>query len=336
MEARAIGLVPIWKTVSATLEDDGQAYDIYADDQLIYSGVAYYPPGEEEASVRLNDICADYLATRLSSLSASGVVENVTSPTFRVVSNENECLSVQFALDWSYDPSHDVSVAAAPIDGIIDPRQKLLHSAYGVSEVSGVLSFADGSTMDTTFPIARTADFDMAFNGAFARSATATTAGTIIIDPSLYDGLVAVELGAEKYTIQSTCKRYALYYLNSFGGWDSFIIQSSDTKEQSFKRSEYTKIANPIIPSDRGRTNYLNEVTTRWSLSTGLMTDAESLKMHHLIGSTSVYLLDMESGLLHSVVVTDSSVTHKTAKNSGRSFPTYTINVELSQPHIRR
>lgn len=321
-------LLPIWRDFEVATKQDALPYAIYADDEMIFSGVANIAPNATESRIRINNICADYLTTRKPYIDESGLDRNIGCPTFSVKSGNTLLAEVRFSLDWSYDPAHDTHIAVAPIDRVIDPRQVITYSTYDEDEVSVEITFDNGEVLKQTIAIAGFASFSNDFSESFAMTALAVTAGTAIIKPSNYEGVLSVKVGNTTYKVQTTCKRYALYYLNAYGGWDSYVIGSTDTMTDAYSRSEFIR--------DNERVAYLNEVSRSWSLATGLMTDDEASRMHHLLGSNNVFLLDMESGEIHPVVITDTSCTHKTIKNSGRTFPTYTINVAEAKQRIRR
>lgn len=337
-------LYPIWRDYFVDLGSvEATTFHIFADDTCIYTGISHRRPDQESNKIRINDICADYLVNTFPSLIESGMTRNISVPTFRVstpnpIEYESDITvaEVMFAADWSYDPTHNVAVASSPIDGVIDPRQPIIYSAYNTETVEAVLGFEDGSTLAIQFPLAVVADFDGDFNGDFAISVISAAAGSVVIDPENWSGLNRVTIGATTYRIEHTCARYAIYYANAYGGWDSFIPRNISTREDGYKRYDHSRQYDNSQQSNRERVNYLTEVSPSWSLLTHYMTDAESLKMHHLIGSTDVYLYDMEGGDMLPVVVADKSVSYLTAKNNGRKFPAYTVTLELAQTRIRR
>lgn len=338
-------LYPIWKDFFVTLgTNDEIEYYIFVEgvDTAIYHGVAHKRPDSDENIIRINDICADYLSHALPDIKRSGVASNVIAPKFTVsVPNIREDESdisvaeVRFTNDWSYEQDHDPSIASAPIDGIIDKRQPIIYSTYNNTEIVAVLTFEDGSTMRLPLALGSMADFNNDFNNDFAISVKGSASGSVIIKPSEWEGLVKVSIADVDYKVQG-CARYALYYANAYGGWDTFAIRNIDTRTDALTKYTTIRDHDNGNTANRGKANYLNEVATSWKLTTSYLTDAQSERMHHLLGSTNVYLYDMERGEMWPVVITDKSVAHLTAKNNGRQFPTYTINVELARTRIRR
>ena len=101
---------------------------------VIYQGKIVSSTGSSTAlSVRINDICADWLAHARQSLSRTALA-NLTHPcTFAVEKSSNgsswsTAESVQFWEDWSYDAKflETSSGLAFPINGHIDKRQPII------------------------------------------------------------------------------------------------------------------------------------------------------------------------------------------------------------------
>ena len=88
--------------------------------------------------------------------------------------------------------------------------------------------------------------------------------------------------------------------------------------------------------SARGRRDYAIDVTPTWTLRTGILSDDESQRMHHLLASTEVYLQDLSDGTFYPVVLTDTEAPRKTFKSNGRQVNTYAFTAQLAQQRIRR
>lgn len=333
-----MNLHPIWKDCFVTLgKDEEVEYSIYAEDvdDPIYTGTSHKRPDATENTIRINDICADYLAHTLPNISQNGIAKNIIAPWFSVEVDGDVKAEVRFTNDWSYEQDHDPSIASAPIDGHVDKRQPIIFSTYNDTEIVAVLTFENGSTMRLPLALGSVADFNEDFNNDFAISVNGSASGSAVINTPEWEGLVKVSIDGFEYKVQG-CARYALYYANAYGGWDTFAIRNIDTRTDAL--TKYTTMRNHDNgnTANRGKANYLNEVATSWKLTTAYLTDEQSERMHHLLGSTNVYLYDMERGEMWPVVITDKSVAHLTAKNNGRQFPAYTINVELARTRIRR
>ena len=84
------------------------------------------------------------------------------------------------------------------------------------------------------------------------------------------------------YDVVKPCARYALYYVNAYGGWDSLLTAGNDKRVDNYTRSTYKKVYSPSDLSDRGTVNYCNDIHRTISLVTDWLTDAQSARMHHL------------------------------------------------------
>lgn len=331
-------LYPIWKDFFVTLGTDEEVeYNIYTEglDDPIYTGTSNKRPDAAENTIRINDICADYLAHTLPNISQNGIAKNIIAPRFSVEVDGDVKAEVNFTNDWSYEQDHDPSIASAPIDGVIDKRQPIIYSTYDRKTIEAKLTFEDGSTMRLPLAVGVVADFNEDFNNDFAISVNGSVSGSAVINTPEWEGLVKVSIDGFEYKVQG-CARYALYYANAYGGWDTFAIRNIDKRTDALTKYTTIRDHDNGNTTNRGKANYLNEVAASWKLTTAYLTDAQSERMHHLLGSTNVYLYDMERGEMWPVVITDKSVAHLTAKNNGRQFPTYTINVELARTRIRR
>ena len=87
---------------------------------------------------------------------------------------------------------------------------------------------------------------------------------------------------------------------------------------------------------NRGRVNYLNDITTRWELHSWWLSDDESSRVHELMRSVLVYLEDVTAGVMLPVVIADNEQETKTYQNQGRRMVDYTFTVELAADRFRK
>ena len=140
--------------------------------------------------------------------------------------------------------------------------------------------------------------------------------------------------GGVKYDVRY-CGDYAIYYLNSYGGWDSFLIEGKVKKFDDFTQYEYNKsFDNNTLQFEK--TRYMNEIKTRYEMNTGWLTDEQAENLaKNLLGSTKLYVHNLVDDRIFPAIITDSSVEYKTFRNNGR-LVSYTINVQESQGKIRK
>lgn len=305
-----------WKT-NLIADSSDALLEVFVDGELVYSGMMNVPPGEDEWSFDLQPIVKDYVWSKWPHLESPSLSLNISAPGVVVKVAGSEVYSNQFVPDWSYDNAHSLYDLSDPIDGVLDPRMALPYSFISDTSkrVTVNIIYDDGSSSAVYSPYAK--------------------AGTFIVDLSNYSGLAGVLISGYRYEVVSTCKRYALVYLNAYGGWDAFVPRGRQIRTDNYTREEFKQLS-ATLSTARGRTNFDTKVVPSWSLSTGILTDGAASRMHHLLGSPNVYLFDMEEGVYHAVIVKTSSCSYLTAKNNGRQFPTYTIEVELAKDQHRR
>lgn len=127
------------------------------------------------------------------------------------------------------------------------------------------------------------------------------------------------------------CGDYAFYYLNRYGGWDSFLIEGNVTKTDKY--TQYSISKPYTVPSiDFHKKTYHNEITEQYSLHTGWMRNEEAeVLTKNLLSSNMIYMHNLRTDEIIPVIITDNSATYKTFKNQGNKRVNYTINVEASQ-----
>jgi len=337
---------PIWKDrfvdLGAVAQED---FEIRLDDSsgaVIYAGTAYRRPGETNCIIRINDICADYLAAILPKLALAGFTSFAVAQEFVVIADPNgtptQVDDVTFYNDWSYDLDWDASVMGLsdPIDGLVDPNQYILQSQLPASSVTATIHFTDGSTSTIIINIAGSADFNDDFNEDFSTIDASENGGAAVLDLSQFSDVDYVEMGGKTYKVKDLCPKFIVYYVNAFGGWDSLILQGNDRESDALVRHTTGKDYDNAQPQNRGVKDYAIEVTKGWNLNTGWLDDNQSSRMHHLLNSTEVYLYDVASGRMLPVVLTDTSNEVKTYKGGGRHLVRYSFNANLAKDMVRR
>ena len=331
---------PIWKDFEVTLGTGDYAdFTIRTSTSAtdtIYTGRSYKKPGATYCKVIINDICADYMKQVFPNLAATDGLQANTDyiKTFYVYEGSTQKASVQFLYDYSYDYELSDEVItysmALPIDGIIDIRMPLLRTmrtgtcimVYGEVESAYNLSF------NLSFDVENDVSSTISGLGTYKRNSSPTDAG---------HGIVFEETsGWTYYLFKDTCAKYALYYVNEYGGWDFFVFQGGYKRTDKYKKLEMKRANNNATSDAREITNYANELTFALDLKTHLLTDYQASKMHHLLGSTNVYLYDLEEQRAYSAVIKDNQCEYKTYKNEGYKMVQYTVSVEIAKEMTRR
>lgn len=150
------------------------------------------------------------------------------------------------------------------------------------------------------------------------------------------DGEGNVTTGPLRWRVgAATCWRWALYFLNAFGGW-SFIYLEAVKPVQDYARKTAKRVYSSDDLTARGAVQYLNQITQRWTAKTPYLTDAQAAQMWHVLGTTAAVLFDMATGEQFPVNVTDGGAEQQTYRNQGAKRPRYDINLTLAQDRLRR
>ena len=322
---------PIWKDYSIDVSSSPTNFRVKLDGTIIHEGRAV-PDGNGYNKVRMNDICRPYLFASMPALGSSGWNSQVSLERTFVLewqdSNGQYTLnsSVTFTYDWSYQTWNNTN-KSFPIVPVLDARQDLLYTTEAASFMIEMLA-ADGTQISYAYITAAapgTHDLGV-WDPGYVTSNTAkiriTGAGVNIT----YD------------IDRSGCHNYVLYYVNAFGGWDSFLITGKALKRDTYERKQYKRTYNnsQTNPGQFGTVTYRNDITRKWELHTDWLTDGQAQLMHHLLGSTMVYLQDLNSGTVMPVNITDSECVYKTFATNGHKMASYVINVDLAQNITRR
>ena len=318
--------VPIWKDYIAEVNGVYRIV-VSATGDVIYTGYSVPKPGDSYGKVRINDICADYIVNTLPTLTDRSFTA-LSAPTFKLQMRVSaaggyqwvDLYTIQFYNNWSYDYGQTSKVLSAPINGHVDLRMPILFTALDLTQLQAVYRVPGGSynriiTLPTT-PASGT--------GTFKANAVSTFTKSITINNTL------------RYDVVGACYKFALYYVNAYGGWDQFLLEGNDLESDELTRyiREVEYDNNLLI--NRGKDNYVNEVTKTWSLHSGVLTGDQGSRMHHLLNSPLVYLMDIPTGDMIPVIIKDNTCEYKTIKNQGGRMVEYTILVELAQNRIRR
>lgn len=324
---------PIWKDYFVDFGNVSSAeYTIQANGGVIYEGVAVRRPTDTTLKVRINDICESYLSAALPYFVNIAFTIDPISRTFEVYSNGILKASVEFYMDYSYDATRTTNVASSPIIPLLDVRQPLIFTQYNATQIDVDIYYADGS--HTLIPIsALGGDYNNDYNNDYSTSER--NSGSIYVNLNTYQPTKVIIRGIT-YQVVTSCHKYALYYVNAYGGWDSLLMEGRPTETDTIARKEVSLDYNNANVTERGRVNYLNEIVKGYTLRTGFLTDAQAAKMWHLLESTNVYLYDLTTRKMMPCVITNTDAPFKTFRGEGGKFFQYEVNVELSQSRVRR
>lgn len=332
---------PIWKDIisydaqhSGVLDAQVRIRLVSGSGETIHNGRIIAAPDASRAQIRINDIVRPYLFQKWPSALNSGFIEQDGTTDDGAILRAfyvefkhgnygwHEVAQPNVLFDWSYDnqftPSYRMSF---PIDGVLDSRQVLLWTT--LLESNFMFRIWTGST-----------SIDFGFTGDIGP-------GTAKLQLGDYNGITKVQvLGAHtSYEFQvdnSGCNRFVLYYVNAYGGWDSLLLTGKSVKTDAYNRSLQGQVYDNRTQFTAGTKVYKNEVTRKWQLHTGWLSDEAASRMHHLLGTTLAMLRDFEENSYTPVIITNSDCVYKRFDTNGHRMASYTIEAEIARDLTRR
>lgn len=291
--------IPIWKDTFLEISSNASpfTYSMECDGTTIFNGKAWAAPDEETIRINVNHIAQDFLKIdfpNLSGISQTGVTTFTNNEAVRTFSVYNE--------------NHGL---VASYDFILDWSYRNVSYGYNLNEI---INYHGTNGM-------------YYFRGNTYNNRTTTE---VTKSPSAlwYYGLPDLEY----HTYDgSYCGNGALYYLNRFGNWCSFLIEGNILRKDEYNRYSITR-AYDNNTLNRGEMVYNNVITPSWELHTSYLKDDESKRLaFHLLSSNQVYFHDLIEDRIYPVVINDASGEYKTVKNQGKKMVSYTISVTASQ-----
>lgn len=297
---------PIWQDTYYRTAAASARYRITMDGTTVFSGKAVRYPGAERLQINLNKVCRNYLESDIAS-----IIEG-------------------------YNPGTEQLFRTDHLEG-----QKTFKLYVGDTNVADYRFFQDYSYTYNKATTGTSINVSNPINGHFVpemlrlrtirnSNSNASTGSTVYTLGSTSDS------EPYGYTKQVECADYALYYLNSYGGWDSFVIEGTGKRKDAFEAYTTDKVYDNTTPEFEYN-KYVNEVKTSYELNTGYLTDVQSANLaKNLIGSVKVYLHILREGRIVPVVIDDKNVTYQTYQANGRKMCQYKIQVTESQSKLRK
>lgn len=335
--------VPIWKDYYFTINKTSAEFRLRLNDSsgaIIYTGKAFAKPNESSIKLKVNDICADYIAQSLPSFDVTFVPANYTR-TFYVqyynTSTEawSNLGSVEFLWDWSYNYGYSMSRdgLSFPINPLVDRRQYLVKSLTSYSATKNItLRYLSGGSGSVSADVVHPDDFNTDKNTDYAPFEMSPSIATIVFMIDDYDDVKEIVADGMTYPVDNSgCHTHVLYYLNAYGGWDSLLLMGRVSQADSYERFMQSVDADNSNHRTADMRNYVNGVQKKFTLQTGWLTDLGASRMHHLLGSTMVYLHDLVEGYIYPANITNADCPYKTYGGEGNRLVNYTIEATLSR-----
>lgn len=328
----------IWKDYYVNLGTaESIIYRIKVGDTTIYTGNSHLRPGQTENIIRINDICADYLSQATADTYPVTFTIDLLLKTAQDVPADWEYFTeVQFINDWSYDESYNPATQGMsfPIINRIHISQWFIYTSYDATSLTATLTLLDGSS--TEFPLPVKVSSFLPQDTDFTRDVMSAGKGTAVTEQWIWGEIDNITINGKTWKMVDGCYKYALYYLNAYGGWDTLLIEGNSKVTDNLTRYTRDAVYDNTEIQNRGTRNYLNEISKTFTLHTSWLSDDEASRMHHLLNSPNVYLLDMETNEMMPVILTNTSTEYKTYKGNGGKLVNYTIEATLAQERIRR
>ena len=325
--------IPIWKdtTASYVTMGDSQAFTISVDGKTIYNGRLVKKPGAVGLTTYVNRLVKDYLSAKID-FKRARVVQSQDNyiREFTISPATTAGVSAyKFYCDYGYEEGgvadNTLSVISRPLNNVVDPRQILFCTFADLSDNTNHLvevRLRNGKRI-----LAESLPNKVQ---TFTQQLSQSMVGDII---DIVDDMGGVILAS--YEVRNTCAEYALYYLNAHGGYDHLLISGTTLRSDNIKRTEITRVVDNTTLK-HGRSDVHTEITRTWRLNSGHLTDAQWAKTHHLLGSTHVFLHNLDSGEIVPVVIKANKADFNTYRNKGRRMSQLSIDVEESTKRERR
>lgn len=289
-------IYPIWQDryVNFLTDESPVNYSINLNGETIFYGKAWAAPAytEDNFQTNLNKICEDYLTNEI-------VDFNTIKGSEYIIHTD----AVKTFIIRNEDKNTIIKTVTFIYDWSYDNSK----------------TYTEGKVTDMSNPINRKGVNGMYY---FKTEFDGTQVKTLV-------SLMPIN----GYTETTDCNagKWALYYINRYGGWDSYLIDGYVSRKDNFNRkavfADYDNNTTQF-----GKRPYMTQITPNYEIHTGWMNDRESeVLAANVFQSTRVYLHNLETEEIIPIVITDADVLHKNHKNNGRRLLNYTINAVAAQ-----
>lgn len=324
-------MYPIWKDYSVTLSAaDSEAYSIVLDNTTIYSGVAVKRPSAANIVITPNDVCADFFEPSLPDVSQTDYVEQASMvQTFDVLDSASVTqASIDFYPDYSYETITPAKGTSAPASYKVMAGQPVFLTAPDPADYIRITTIATDGTTNTTYTALTNNP------GTFVYIVPSGLASFVL---ALSDGSDDVSGSVMAFEVVDPCHRYALLYVNAYGGWDSLLLRGRVSEAAAYTRYNHGQAYDNATATARGEVNYLNEVDRQFTLRTGSLTDGGAARLvKHLLPSPLVYLFDISTGEATPVTLGETQAEARTYLGEGVSIVSYDLTASVARYEIRR
>lgn len=329
-------------------------YDILIGETLVHSGrVIPYDTSQTSLQVDLSNIFRRYvdvfyedidLAERVADIKVyqmpeEGLIGPQRRFTVRSSNNENDGADATYDVVYDYNTDYDSELERPrylnePIYGFIDPRQFVFVSTSAVDDTEEAQHEAEVFDRNGVRVIRSFSAFNE-WESVVSKIDMLQRWEEGEIEPG-YTLRASFDRGGDSvYTFVAPCPgRYALYYVNKYGGLDSLLMPGRATEGWNPTRTDVRLYNDRLSRRDWEQKRIYSEQDHTFRLNTALLTDEQAKLIDHLVYSPKVWLHDLDNDIVTSVVINTSNVD---VKEGRYNMPVvYTIEVKESQKQIRR
>lgn len=307
------------------------------DDTVIYSGYAQsVDETQTEVNVYFKSILANYLSPYFDCSDNGDTTQAMTqNKTFRLyVGDEAEAryeMTVWYDWTYSYDYMNNLSanggIISQPINYHWDRREHLTVSFFESTDLnSWVYHYVDANGDN---------EIEITYNQDYFTS-TLCMGRSIDYGITEYyitnDGVNVMEWKPE----DERCGYGALTYVNSLGGWDTFLLECPINRKQDIDRQKWSTGTGYFLQAFDEQ-YIIKSIFTTYSTVTGWLSDEQSKLMYdNLFASPVIYFQDFTdtSRTLIPVYLTSTSWDEKTFRN-GKKLIQYELQFKESHTKLR-
>lgn len=324
---------PIWYDRGFTMPEG--AYTVKDDGgNVIYSGYVKSPNDDPETEIHLKSILMNHLSPYFTWNNNGSTVNAVTqNKTFSIYAGEETEpryeMDIWYDWSYSYDTMNSIStsggIVSRPINFHWDVREHLTVSFFESTDLnSWVYHYVDGDG-DHEIEIPYSQDYFIS---------------TLCMGDAVSSGITKYYITNGDAKVMEwkpedeRCGYGALTYVNSLGGWDTFLFEYPINRKQDIDRQEWST-GTDYFSQDFDKQYLVKSISTTYSTVTGWLSDEQSRLMYdNLFASPVIYFQDFTdtSRTLIPVYLTSTSWDEKTFRN-GRKLIQYEL--QFKESHIK-
>lgn len=294
------------------IDAKNDAYDnsieIYTNNIPLYSGLFI-------SGINLTDF-SKYLFSNKTDIFSSKYVNLNLLQNLNYSINGTEKQIVNYIYDYSYNDQDNYNITEPrQVIDYYDPRQYVFESIYYYLDENPLLRIG---VNDYNFEFT-----DIKLYNKYNVTFIAEDNETIRFCYRIKYGNREIPLYGTEYKQKCTNAKYAVYYMNVYGGWNWMLFEGNK------QIKKYNNTFNTIVTNNKIEIPYKVQSNSVYELTSLYMTDEQSEKLHDLYISPIIYLHDLENNKLIRAKLETKTYTEKTFINQGRKY--FTQNITLSE-----